>query len=73
MVLGALNVAELALFGKGLRSASLTRTGHLEHAIFFLHFLVNFYNFLLFFVLFVQKWHATRPVSNRLLYFYRTL
>ena len=30
-VFGALNVAELALSGKGLRSAYLGRAGHLEH------------------------------------------
>ena len=28
---GALNVAKLALLGKGVRSASLRRAGHLEH------------------------------------------
>ena len=30
-VLGALNVAELALFGKGFCTASLRRAGQLEH------------------------------------------
>ena len=38
-----------------------------------LQILMNFYTFLLFFVSFVKKWTATRPVSNRLLCFYRTL
>ena len=38
-VLGALNIADLALFGKGLCSASLTRAGHLEHPKLFHNFL----------------------------------
>ena len=37
-VLGALNVAELALLGKGLRSVSLRRAGHLEHPKLFYKF-----------------------------------
>ena len=37
-VLGALNDAELALFGKGLRSASVRQTGHLEHPKLFYKF-----------------------------------
>ena len=37
-VLGALNVAELALLGKGLRSAFLRRSDHLEHPKLFYNF-----------------------------------
>ena len=37
-VLGAFNVAELALIGKGLRSASLRRAGHLQHPKLFRKF-----------------------------------
>ena len=33
-----INVAELALFGKGLRSVSLRRAGHLEHPKLFYKF-----------------------------------
>ena len=35
--------------------------------------MTNFYILFLFFVLFVKKWPATRPVSTRLLCFYHTL
>ena len=40
--LGALNVAWLALFGKGLRSASLRRAGRLEHPKLFFKLLQFF-------------------------------
>ena len=58
-VLGALNVAELALLGKGLHSASIRRAGHLEHPNFV------FVLFLQFFVLFcfVCKNMARYPPS----------
>ena len=39
-VLGSLNVADLSLFGKGLRSASLRRAGHLEHPKLFYNFFI---------------------------------
>ena len=65
---GALNVAELALFGKGFRSAPLRRAGHLEHP----KCLYFFFKLLQFFVIFCfvcKEWPATHPVSNRLLLF----
>ena len=60
--LGALNVAWLALFVKGLRPASLRRAGHLEHPKVFsnIDVLIKFYNFLFFVVLFVKKRPATQ-------------
>ena len=61
-VLGALNVAELALFGKGLCSASLRRAGHLQHPNFFFKFWY-FDKLLQFFVIFsfVRKKVARYP------------
>ena len=56
--LGALNVVLMALFGKGLRSATLRRAGHLEHLkvnIIFFYILINFHNFLFFVVWFETK------------------
>ena len=38
--LGASNSAYLALFGKGLRSGSLRRSGHLEHPKLFKFFFI---------------------------------
>ena len=71
-MLGALNVAELAVLGNGLRAASLKRAGHLETPQIVFAILINFYIFLFVF-LFCKKWPSTRPVSDRLLCFYHTL